>query len=133
MLIAVISPENFNLPIPQPKGPSFDEAFSLLFLSRPRHVFTSLRGLRPAQARAITEQPAESTPNDGDVDIADAGSVSPTDVLSQSETPLATASHARSSPSMSAADSFPSAALSSRASPIPQDTEMTAEDELIAS
>ncbi|RYO16511.1 hypothetical protein AA0111_g11377 [Alternaria arborescens] len=33
---------------------------------------------------------------------------------------------------MSAADSFPSTASSSRASPIPQDTEMTAEDELIA-
>ncbi|CAN9348571.1 unnamed protein product [Alternaria alternata] len=38
----------FNLPIPRPEGPSFDEAFGLLFPSRPRHVFTSLRGLRPA-------------------------------------------------------------------------------------
>ncbi|RYO22987.1 hypothetical protein AA0113_g12738 [Alternaria arborescens] len=65
--------------------------------------------------------------------MADAGSVSPTDVLPQSETPSATASHARSSPSMSAADSFPSTASSSRASPIPQDTEMTAKDKLIAS
>jgi len=123
----------FNLPIPRPEGPSFDEAFGLPFSSRPRHVFTSLRGLRPTQAGAITEQPAESTPDDGDVDMADAGSVSPTDVLPQSEAPSATASHARSSPSMSAADSFPSTASSSRASPIPQDTEMTAEDELIAS
>ncbi|CAN9357318.1 unnamed protein product [Alternaria alternata] len=65
--------------------------------------------------------------------MANAGSVSPTNVLPQSETPSATASHARSSPSMSAADSFPSAASSSRASPIPQDTKMTAKDKLIAS
>jgi len=123
----------FNLPIPRPEGPSFDKAFSLLFPPRPRHVFTSLRDLRPAQARATTEQPAESTPDDGDVEMADAGSVSPTNVLPQSKTPSATASHARLSPSMSAADSLPSAASSSRASPILQDTEITAEDELIAS
>ena len=88
------------------------------------------------QTTAVTKPLAESVPNDSDVEMSNSSSASPTNVRHPSEAPLETvppASRPLSLSSSSSPASKSSSSRSSSASRILQDTEITAEDELIAS
>ncbi|CAN9171293.1 unnamed protein product [Alternaria alternata] len=88
------------------------------------------------QTAAVTEPLAESVPDDGDVEMSNSSSASPTGVRHPSEAPSESVPPASRPPSLSSSSSPASESSSSRsssASRILQDTKMTAEDELIAS
>ncbi|KAB2109262.1 hypothetical protein AG0111_0g2621 [Alternaria gaisen] len=125
---------NLDMAYTQPFGPSFAKYYRL---PAPPPAPPTARPSRcsalPARVPAKYMRRPRPLPDNRDVEMADAGSVSPTGDLSQSEAPSATAPPAHSPPSMSAADSPPSGASASRASSILQDTEMTTEDALVAS